>query len=110
MKRTVTTSLMLLILYGCAGSASHKVLTSYEQNDVNLGCEEIDTEIFKAQDVIDAVNQDKEDISGKDVIDGLLWFPFNLIAKSSNYNRALEAADARIERLTQLKNDKDCGV
>ncbi|MBI2969391.1 MAG: hypothetical protein HYY36_01455 [Gammaproteobacteria bacterium] len=108
MRQTLISSLMLLIMYGCAGSASHKVLTSYEQNDVNLDCAEIDTEIAKAQDVIDAVNQDKEDISGKDVIDGLLWFPFNLIAKSSNYDKALEAADGRMERLTELKNEKGC--
>ncbi|MBI2994060.1 MAG: hypothetical protein HYY48_07795 [Gammaproteobacteria bacterium] len=110
MRHATIAGIALATLCGCAGSATHKVLTSYEENDVNLSCAEIDAEIAKAQDVIDAVNQDKEDISGKDVIDGLLWFPFNLIAKSSNYNTALKAADGRVERLTALKQEKDCGA
>jgi hypothetical protein len=97
-----------IFLSGCAGSATHDVLTAYEADDMNLTCAEIDEEASKAQDVIDAVNQDKDDISGKDVIDAVLWFPFNLIAKSQNYSSALDAADGRIERMTQLKSEKGC--
>ena len=62
----------------------------------------------KAQDIIDAVKRDREDLSGKDVLDGVLWFPFNLIAKSGNYREATEAASARISKLEQLKKQKDC--
>jgi len=100
----------LIFVYACAGSASHKVLTAYEQGDADMDCVQLDTEIARAQEVIDTVNVDKSDISGKDVIDGVLWFPFNLIAKSQNYNSALEAADKRIERLSGLKTEKDCGI
>ena len=41
-------------------------------------------------------------------MDGLLYFPFNMIAKSQNYKNSLSAADKRIERLENLKDDKDC--
>ena len=39
-------------------------------------------------------------------MDGLLYFPFNMIAKSQNYKNSLSAADKRIERLEN--DDKDC--
>jgi len=108
MRQVIAISLIILGIYGCAGSANHKVLTSYELSDINLDCPNIDIKMAKAQDVIDTVNQDKDDINGKDVIDGILWFPFNLIAKSSNYNKALEAADGRLERLNGLKGEIGC--
>lgn len=84
------------------------MLPAYESNDENLSCEELAVEMYKAQDVIDAVAKDREDISGKDWVDGILWFPFNLIAKSGNYKKATEAASKRIERLTVLKEKKGC--
>jgi len=65
---------------------------------------------MKAQIVIDGVNKDKEDFSGADIIDGLLWFPFNLIAKDSNYTEALAAGDKRISRLTELRKEKNCST
>lgn len=41
-------------------------------------------------------------------VTGLLWFPFNLIAKSGNYGKAVEAADSRIGKLQSLKQQKNC--
>jgi len=108
MNKLITTALVGMVISGCAGSANHKIMTSYEASDTELSCSEIDAEVNKAQDVIDAVNKDKSDVSGADVIDGILWFPFNLIAKSANYNKALEAADKRMARLTELKREKGC--
>ena len=97
-----------LLFVGCAGSASHKVVTANQADDPSLTCHEIDNEIRKAQSIIDEVNKDKEDLSGKDVVDGILWFPFNLIAKHENYSSALEAADRRIEKLNGIKKEKQC--
>jgi hypothetical protein len=91
------------LLSGCAGSASHTVLSVHEAEDDKLSCGSVDAQIVKAQAVIDGVNKDKSDVTGADVVDGLLWFPFNLIAKSINYKDALEAADRRIARLQELK-------
>lgn len=111
MKEKKLTLLMVaavLVLSGCAGSASHKIVTAHELTDDSLNCEQIKIEIAKAQEVIDEVYKDKDDVSGKDVIDGILYFPFNLVAKSQNYNKALEAADRRIERLDDLKKEKKC--
>ena len=108
MNKLLTSILITLIISGCAGSANHKVMTENEAKDFDLECGEINSEMAKAQDVINAVNEDKSDINGADVIDGILWFPFNLIAKSSNYNNALKAADKRIARLTELKKEKGC--
>ena len=95
-------------LFGCAGSADHDILATYEAKDSTLDCVGLKQEILKAQDVINAVEEDREDISGADVIDGVLYFPFNLIAKSSNYKNAVEAAAGRIERLEELRKERDC--
>lgn len=108
MNKFITTVVVGMVISGCAGSANHRIMTSYEASDAELTCSEIDVELNKAQDVIDAVNKDKSDVSGADVIDGILWFPFNLIAKSANYNKALDAADKRMARLTDLQHEKGC--
>ena len=68
----ITTS---LAVSGCAGSASHDVLSEYEAKDSSLSCQDVEIEMYKAQSVIDAVAKDREDLSGKDVLDGVLWFP-----------------------------------
>ena len=98
----------LLILFGCAGSATHDVVSAYQSKDSSLTCSEIDKEIVRAQVIIDGVNEDKSGISGADIMDGLLYFPFNMIAKSQNYKNALQAADKRIERLVELQKEKGC--
>ena len=41
-------------------------------------------------------------------MDGILYFPFNLIAKNSNYSNALTAANQRIISLNKLKKEKNC--
>ena len=101
-------TLVSFLLIGCAGSASHDVVSAYQAGDTNLSCGEIDQEIVRAQVVIEEVNEDKSGLSGPDVIDGLLYFPFNLAAKSQNYKNSLSAADKRIERLENLKDEKGC--
>ena len=108
--RTFLPFLFLLILTGCAGSASHEVVTANQAGDDGMNCQAIEAAIVKTQVIIDGVNQDKDDISGADVVDGILWFPFNLIAKHENYNDALEAADRRIEKLNELKKANHCNA
>jgi len=93
---------------GCAGSAQHKVVSSNQAGDDSLSCEQLSAEIVKTQVIIDDVNKDKDDISGADVVDGILWFPFNLIAKDSNYKDALEAAGNRIRTLKEARKEKNC--
>ena len=63
---------------------------------------------MRAQVIIDGVNQDKQGISGADWVDGILWFPFNLIAKNQNYKNATQAADRRIATLQNYKDKKGC--
>ena len=109
-KKIILSLSCAVFIGGCAGSASHKVVTSHESGDNQLTCSQLEAEIIKTQVIIDDVNKDKEDISGADVIDGLLWFPFNLIAKSGNYKDSLEAAGKRIERLENLKKENNCKV
>jgi len=98
----------LVTLAGCAGSANHKVVQTNPVNDQALSCQQADAEISRAQAIINEVNDDKADISGADVMDGILYFPFNLIAKNSNYSNALTAANQRIISLKELKNQKNC--
>ena len=105
---TVVCVVATVLVAGCAGSATHAVVSPYQANDANLTYEQIQIEMTKAQFVVDGVNKDKEDWTAADITDGLLWFPFNLIAKDSNYREALEACNMRIARLTNLRNDKGC--
>ena len=99
----MTKALNLLVLFifvvSCAGSAEHKVVSANQAGDRNLSCSELAGEIVRAQVIIDGVNEDKSGISGADWVDGILWFPFNLIAKSQNYKNATLAAYRRIEIL-----------
>lgn len=97
-----------LLISACAGSASHKVVRTDPVTDQSLSCQQADDEIARAQAIINGVNDDKADMSGADVMDGLLYFPFNLIAKNSNYSNALTAANQRIISLKSLKQEKGC--
>mgnify|MGYP001242459439 CR=1 FL=1 len=99
-----------LLLINCAGSAQHEVVSAHKAGDTDLTCKQLDNEIVRAQVIIDGVEKDKSGVSGADILDGLLWFPFNLIAKSQNYKNSLNAADRRIERVEQLKVDKGCAA
>jgi hypothetical protein len=106
--RLMILAISTLFFVGCAGSASHKVVMNDLPQDQNLSCPQADAEILRAQSIISGVNDDKAEISGADFMDGILWFPFNLIAKESNYNNALSAANQRIMIMRQLKQDKNC--
>ena len=111
MKRSLfLAGLAPIILGACAGSASHDVLSTHQANDDGLSCQELNSEITKAQMVIDGVNKDKDDLTAADITDGILWFPFNLIAKHGNYKDAVEAADRRIAHLSGLKKERSCPV
>ena len=101
--KLTASAICIVFLSGCAGSASHPILSAHEAEDDKMSCSTVDAQILKAQAVIDGVNKDRSDVTGADVVDTLLWFPFNLIAKSINYRDALEAADRRIARLQELK-------
>ena len=106
--RKIGIYLTCLLLINCAGSAQHDVVSAHKAGDTDMTCKELDSEIVRAQVIIDGVEKDKSGMSGADILDGLLWFPFNLIAKSQNYKNALNSADRRIERVEQLKVDKGC--
>lgn len=106
--RVMVVAISGFILSACAGSASHEVVSANQAGDDALTCDQIDSEIIRAQVVIDGVNKDKNDMTAADITDGILWFPFNLIAKNANYSDSIEAADRRISTLKELKKDKAC--
>ena len=108
MKNIISLMLIGVILNACAGSASHEVVSANRAGDATLDCKGLDAEIVRAQVIIDGVNQDKQGISGADWVDGILWFPFNLIAKNQNYKNATQAADRRIGVLQGYKAKKNC--
>lgn len=111
MRYLVNTHMLIVssvLLTACAGSATHEVVSSHQSKDDILSCKQLDEEMVRTQVIIDGVNKDKDDINGADWVDGILWFPFNLIAKNSNYKDSLEAADKRIERIAALKKEKNC--
>ncbi len=108
MKNILSLLLISVLVVSCAGSAQHEVVSANKAGDARLSCSELDAEIVRAQVIIDGVSQDKQGISGADWVDGLLWFPFNLIAKNQNYKNATQAADRRIETLQNYKEKKNC--
>lgn len=108
MKNIISLFIIGIIVSSCAGSAQHEVVSANKAGDSRLDCRELDAEIVRAQVIIDGVSQDKSGISGADWVDGLLWFPFNLIAKSQNYKNATQAADRRIGTLQDYKEKKNC--
>lgn len=97
-----------VMLGGCAGSANHEVVAAYNASDELMNCQQLTAEQVRVQAIVNAVNQDKNDVTGKDMLDGLMWFPFNLIAKDSNYKSSLNAANARLTRIDSLRKDKSC--
>lgn len=107
-KNIISLLIIGIIVSSCAGSAQHEVVSSNKAGDARLDCRELDAEIVRAQVIIDGVTQDKSGISGADWVDGILWFPFNMIAKSQNYKNATQAADRRIATLQNYKEKKGC--
>ena len=106
MKNIISLLVISIIVASCAGSAQHQVVSANKAGDARLDCKELDAEIVRAQVIIDGVTQDKSGISGADWVDGILWFPFNMIAKSQNYKNATQAADRRIATLQNYKEKK----
>jgi len=72
MKSLILPALAAGMLAGCAGSASHKVVSAHQSSDDSINCAQIDAELIRTQVIIDDVHKDKEDISGSDVLDGVL--------------------------------------
>lgn len=107
-KLVISLATSAIILQGCAGSANHEVVTAYHASDESMSCEQLTAEQVRVQAIINQVNADKDDVSGADLVDGILWFPFNLIAKNMNYSDALNAANARIARIDGLRRDNNC--
>ncbi len=48
-----------LLVAGCAGSASHEVVSPYQVSDGDLSCNQIESEMMEAQVIIDGVNPSK---------------------------------------------------
>lgn len=108
--RVIFLSTSFVYIMGCANSASHKVVRTEKIGDTSLSCSQLKTEKRKVQVIINGVEQDKADMTGSDLVDGLLWFPFNVIAKQSNYRSATKAAEERISYLTALELEHRCGA
>lgn len=104
--KTITALALILSLTACAGSARHTV----PQTTVNpaLTCQQIKTELDKLDKLEAAIKKDKATTDGRDVIDGVLFFPFNLMVKAGNYSAAEKAAKTRRAELENLEKSKHC--
>lgn len=106
----LATIAITLLLSACANSASHEVVKVTSPSDAYLDCKDIRVAKANMNQIIDGVEQDKKDMTGADVVDGILWFPFNVIAKQANYTNSKKAATARLEHLTVLEHENGCKV
>ena len=108
MKNIVKILTLAALTTACANSASHEVVMVNRSSDATMTCSEIKIEKSRLNTIIDGVEQDKKDMTGADVVDGLLWFPFNVIAKQSNYSNAVKAANQRLDYLKSIEREKGC--
>lgn len=108
MKKLIIYASIALLLSSCANSAGHEVVTLNRQTDDVATCAQIKTEQKQVQAIIDEVNQDKNDLTPADVIDGVLWFPLNIVAKQANYASSLKAAKSRLEMLKTMSSERKC--
>ena len=99
--------MLALFMFSCADK-SHMVMNAYNPGDDNLSCSDLQNETIKAELIIDAVNKDKESVSGAEVFDAVMWGFLPYLAKSNNHKDALEGANNRLKRLNELKETKQC--
>jgi len=107
MNRAISLTLSVAVLAAIQGCATKTYgrqgsLTDYEKE--SMSCREIDLDLAKTRGFIDHVNKESE-FSGKDVLAFLGDFG---IGNSLEKSAALESANARIARLSELKRTKQC--
>ena len=104
MKKLLNFLILLLIINSCA---TPQVVNVIGPNDNNLSCEELSSEIAKANDYANEAQQAKK-IDKPHNIGAILFFLPGYGMTIKNIDEATAAAKERALHLNKLKNEKNC--
>ncbi len=101
--RLIPTLLVLGLLSACS---TPKVIETTKLSDRDLSCESLKDEFRQAEQA----KKDAEDVKGVTGTNtaAAIFFPIGIVATYSNANEAIAAADARMARLADLMDRKNC--
>tara|TARA_B100000780_G_C21031069_1_gene413415 strand:+ start:485 stop:955 length:471 start_codon:yes stop_codon:yes gene_type:complete len=100
--------LLLFTLIFFASCATPTVINVVGPTDNALTCNQLDTEIARANRYADDAKREKSLGTGTNVAALLFWFP-GLYQTNVNVKEAVDAANRRSEHLSKLKLEKNCG-
>ena len=104
MKKLLSILSLLLI---CTSCATPTIINVIGPNDSNLNCDELSTEIAKANNYADEAREVKK-MNKPHNIGALLFFLPGAAFTMSNADDATKAAKDRALHLNKLKEKKDC--
>lgn len=104
MKKLLNFLILLLIINSCA---TPQVVNVIGPNDNNLSCEELSSEIAKANDYANEAQQAKK-MDKPHNIGAILFFLPGYGMTIKNIDEATTAAKERALHLNKLKNKKNC--
>ena len=99
-------SVTLLALIALAGCASPTVVSRIKPTDNQLSCGQLQSELTEAQGYHDAA-QKETGVTGGNVARFIFFWPA-VIGTAMNASEAKEAANARINNISSLMNQKNC--
>ena len=99
--------ILTVFLLGLLGACSTpRVIETTKLSDRDLSCESLKDEFKRAEEA----KKEAEDVKGVTGTNtaAAIFFPIGIIATYSNANEAIAAADARMSRLADLMDRKNC--
>jgi len=101
--RLIFTLFLISLLGGCS---TPRVIETTKLSDRDLSCESLRDEFQRAEQA----KREAEDVKGVTGTNtaAAIFFPIGIIATYSNANEAIAAADARMSRLVDLMDKKNC--
>lgn len=99
-------SVTLLALMALAGCATPTVVSRVKPTDNQLSCAQLQNELTEAQNYHDAA-QKETGVTGGNVARFIFFWPA-IIGTSMNASEAKEAANARMNNISSLMNQKSC--
>ncbi len=98
--------LTLVFMGLVSGCSTPKVIETIKLSDRDLSCESLKDE-FKLAEKAKKEAEDVKGVTGTNTA-AAIFFPIGIIATYSNANEAIAAADARMTRLSDLMDKKNC--
>ena len=101
--RYISIAFMLVFMSACS---TPKVIETTKLSDRDLSCEALKDD-FKQAEKAKKDAEDVKGVTGTNALAAIFWLP-GIVATYSNANEAIAAADARMVRLSDLMDKKNC--